>query len=163
MAADLSDSKYRRLLQNCEREIAVQTNMLVLLPILRAIGLLIDEEFRLLHELPSYKKGSKLVEILQKKGAEGAFRRFIDALKQEKEHTGHENLVGKLQKEKENILSKRPQPPPRPTARRKASQGTYTPPSPRRIPLTPPVNNRSKSLHHINEVGRDREQVSNCH
>jgi len=154
----LTDKEYRSLLQNCKREIAAQTNLPVLLPILSTKGLLIDEEFCTLNELPSYERGSHLVRILQKKGGEDAFARFIAALEQETEHLGHKNLVGKLLTERNDIIAKRPPPVPR---RRKTSQGPFTPPVARRVPMFPHVNvGRSKSLHHIDEVGLDSEPVS---
>ena len=161
MNLELTDSEYRRVLQNCEREIAAQTNLSLLLPILRTKGLLIDEEFRTLTELPSYERGSLLVRILQKKGGEDAFNRFTTALKQETEHLGHKNLVGKLLKERDDIIAKRP--PPTLPRRRKTSQGPFTPPVTRRRTTMFPQGNvvRSKSLHNIDEVGLDSEPVSN--
>ena len=160
MNLQLTDKEYRSLLQNFEREIAVQTNIPVLLPILHTKGLLIQEEFSTLQELPSYERGSHLVRILQKKGGEDAFNRLIAALEQENEHLGHKNLVRKLLEERDRILKR---PPPVIPRRRKVSQGSpLTPPVTRRAQRFSQVNAiaRSKSLHGIDEVGlSDSEQV----
>ena len=159
MTSALTDAEYRHLLQRCEREIAAQTNLPLLLPMLRAKKLLVDEEFRALQELPSYERGSHLVQILQKKGGEDAFSRFMAALKQEEEHLGHKNLAGRLLKEKEEIISKRP-PIPR---RRTSGPGFRTPPVARKVPLIPQTNNKSKSLDQIDEVGLEKDVVSGMH
>jgi len=158
MTSALTDAEYRHLLQKCEREIAAQTNIPVILPMLRTKRLLVDEEFRALQELPSYERGSHLVQILQKKGGEDAFSLFIAALKQEGEHLGHKNLAGRLLKEKEEIISTR-----RPTPRRRTSgPGFLTPPVVRKkVPLIPQTpNNKSKSLEQIDEAGLEKDEVS---
>jgi len=158
MTSALTDAEYRHLLQRCEREIAAQTNMPLILPMLRARRLLVDEEFRALQELPSYERGSHLVQILQKKGGEDAFSLFIAALKQEGEHLGHKNLAGKLLKEKEETISKRP-PIPR---KRTSGPGFRSPPVAKKAPLIPQSNAKSKSLDQIDEVGLEKDAVSPC-
>ena len=154
--ATLTDAEYRHLLQKCEREIAAQTNLQLLLPLLITKGLLVDEEFRALQELASYERGSHLVQILQKKGGEDAFNRFIASLKQENEHLGHKNLASRLLREKEEVISSRP-PVPR---KRTSGPGFRTPPVAKKVPMIPQANIRSKSLELIDEVGLERDSVS---
>ena len=121
----LRNEEYRRVLQNNEKNITNSTNLSCLLPILRKKGLLTEDEFRLLQEMPGYevRRRSQLVQILQSKGGGNALNLFIEALQEETEHLGHKHLAITLLGEITSIKhAKKPAPPAPPRKARTSGQ-----------------------------------------
>ena len=150
----LRDEEYRRVLQNNEKNITNSTNLSCLLPVLRAKGLLTENEFRLLQEMPEYevRRRSQLVQTLQSKGGGNALNLFIEALQEETEHLGHKNLAITLLGEISSIKhAKKPAPPAPPRkARASFSQSPqpFSTPQPVRRHMTlhvPPTKERPQS------------------
>ena len=165
--ATLCDEDYRRILQNNEKKITNLTNLNCLLPLLRQKGLLTDNEFRLLKEMPPYevRSGSKLVDILLGKGGGDALNLFIQALEEEDEHLGHKNLaiMLRLESETSNIKTRPAKKPPPPIPYRKSkvkhnqadvpAQPFTTPQPIRKRPLLPPERSRrSQSVVEVDDV-----------
>ena len=149
---------YQRILQNNERKIKNSINLGYLLPILRTKGLLTEDEFRLLQEIPyETHKNSQLIQFLQSKGGGNALHLFITALQEEDEHIGHKTLAVTLLGEISAIKSRPPavaKKPAPPTPPRKPKGSLTLPPQPfstpqpaRRQPLLPPPQrNKSRSV-----------------
>ena len=153
------DEDYRRILQNNEKRITDLTNLECLLPILRIKGLLTENELRLLRELSQYEihRTSKLVQILLTKGGRNAVNLFIEALQDEEEHIGHNELARVLLQEIANITRPKPAKKPPPTLPRKAklsqTQAPHqfsTPQPVRKQPLLPPTKKKSASITELN-------------
>ena len=154
----LCDEEYRRVLQNNEKNITNSTNLSCLLPILRKKGLLTEDEFQLLQEMPAYevRRRSQLVQTLQSKGGGNALNLFIEALQEETEHLGHKNLAITLLGEIASIKhAKKPAPPTLPRKARasfsQAPQPFSTPPPVRRHTTLqmPPSKDRPQSVTEI--------------
>lgn len=119
------EANLRRILMNLQGDIAINVQLCDLLPYLMANGLLTEGEYHGLsgsiHESP-YDKNCRLLNIILRKG-EKAFDLFVEALRKEKKHTGHQSLANRLLKEKEKpaipsrnrtgILNSSPRPSPR--------------------------------------------------
>ena len=153
------DEDYRRILQNNEKNITRLTNLECLLPVLRTKWLLTENELRLLREMPQYEihRTSKLVQILLTKGGRNAVDLFIEALQDEKEHIGHNELAKVLLQEVSIINRPKPAKKPPPTLPRKAKLSQtqaphqFSTPQPiRKQPLLPPTKNRSASITELN-------------
>ena len=108
-----SGEEYQYVLRHNEKKIANLINPTCLLPMLRAKGLLTEDEFKLLQEISPenrINRGAQLVQILLSKKGGNVLDVFIEALREEKEHVGHKSLAFELLAE----LSK-PKPPPPPS------------------------------------------------
>ena len=164
---------YLRILQNNERTIKNSVNLSYLLPKLWAKGLLTEDQYRLLQEMPyETQKNSQLVQFLQTKGGGDAMHLFIQALQEESEHLGHKTLAVTLLQEISAIKSSRPLPPPvakkpaPPTPLRKSKVSNtitapFSTPQPvRKQPLFPLHKKKSQSV----GTGLDEEPSSwVCH
>ena len=79
---------------HCE-EIIQSLDMESLLPHLLKNGLLTRGECKMINfykEMPSKQNSYFLLNVLQRKGTDGS-KRFLESLKSEKEHLGHQDLV----------------------------------------------------------------------
>ena len=134
------DPNLKDILQNLQSDITLTIQLKYLLHYLRLKRLVTEAESQQLSndgKETEAEKNGKLIRIIMGKGEE-AFDLFVEALQEETEHLGHNNLARKLQEEKNlqagragELLFKRnmelkhrlPKPPPR----RKTTSGAPIP------------------------------------
>ena len=91
-----SHEEWPSLLAPHSREIIDSLNMEMLVPHLIQKGLLTRSEYCELDSSPSWKRSEHYVlKILPTKGEQG-LRRFVECLKDESEHSGHQDLFKSL-------------------------------------------------------------------
>ena len=116
MATVNDDEDYRRVLRNNEKKITTLIDPNLLLPVLRANGLLTESEHQQLDEMPMLQneanRRAQLFKILlDKREGISVLNSFIKALQEEGEHMGHKSLAVQLLAELSNL---KPAPPPNP-------------------------------------------------
>ena len=110
MATVNDDEDYRRVLRNNEKKITTLINPTLLLPVLRANGLLSESEHQQLDEMPMLQNEAN--RRAQLREGISVLNSFIKALQEEGEHMGHKILAVQLLAELSN-LKPAPLPPPR--------------------------------------------------
>ena len=105
-------ASHRNILQQHRSEIVSTINPSALLPLLLSKKLVTGEEFHEISDdsirLSDEQRNGKLLDIIVKKGAE-AFDLFVNALREEDKHLGHESLAKTLEEEKAKLPRLPPQ------------------------------------------------------